>query len=77
VVAKLAEPNEFFALQLYDTLIGSGSLRVDVEPEDEQIFDGEQGRAGREALVDEIMPRSRQGLLADFAIATRTKMAFI
>lgn len=45
VVAKLAEPNEFFALQLYDTLVGSGSLRVDVEPEDERIFDGEQGRA--------------------------------
>lgn len=45
VVAKLAEPDEFFALQLYDALVGSESLRVDVAPEDEQIFEGEQGRA--------------------------------
>jgi hypothetical protein len=47
VVEKLAQPDEFFALQLYDALQEDSSLRVDLNAEDEQIFLGEQGRAER------------------------------
>jgi hypothetical protein len=32
VVAKLAQPDEFFALQLYDALQNTSSLRVDLSP---------------------------------------------
>jgi len=47
VVAKLANPEEFFALQLYDALQSQDSLRVEIAPEGEHILDGEQGRAER------------------------------
>ena len=47
VVEKLAQPGEFFALQLYDALQEDSSLRVDLNAEDEQVFLGEQGRAER------------------------------
>jgi hypothetical protein len=47
VVEKLSRPAEFFALQLYDVLQTDPSLRVDVDPGNEQIYEGEQGRAGR------------------------------
>lgn len=47
VVSKLANPNDFLALQLYDALQNDQSLRVDLAPGDEQVFYGEQGRAER------------------------------
>ena len=45
VVESLAEPENFLALQLYDTLQPDPKLIVQFEPDDERIFSGEQGRA--------------------------------
>ncbi|MBW3597651.1 MAG: hypothetical protein KY475_10285 [Planctomycetes bacterium] len=47
VVEKLAEPENFLALQLYDALQADDKLLVQFEPDDERVLDGEQGRAKR------------------------------
>jgi hypothetical protein len=47
VVEKLADPENFLALQLYDALQPSDKLLVQFEPDDERILEGEQGRAHR------------------------------
>ncbi len=47
VVEKLADPENFFALQLYDALQSNEKLLVQFEPDDERILEGEQGRAQR------------------------------
>jgi hypothetical protein len=45
LVERLTEPDNFLALQLYDTLQLSPKLIVQFEPDDERILSGEQGRA--------------------------------
>ena len=45
VVEGLADPDNFLALQLYDTLQPNPNLVVQFEPDDERILLGEQGRA--------------------------------
>ena len=45
LVERLTEPDNFLALQLYDTLQPSPKLIVQFEPDDERILSGEQGRA--------------------------------
>jgi hypothetical protein len=47
VVEKLADPENFFALQFYDALQPNEKLLVQFEPDDERILEGEQGRARR------------------------------
>lgn len=47
VVASLADPENFFALQLYDAIQPDEKLLVQFEPDDERILEGEQGRARR------------------------------
>lgn len=47
VVGSLAEPENFFALQLYDAIQPNDQLLVQFEPDDERILEGEQGRAQR------------------------------
>ena len=47
VVEKLADPENFLTLQLYDALQPSEKLLVQFEPDDERILEGEQGRARR------------------------------
>ena len=47
VVEQLADPENFFALQLYDALQSNEKLLVQFEPDDERILEGEQGRAQR------------------------------
>jgi hypothetical protein len=47
LVEKLADPENFLALQLYDTLQPNEQLIVQYGPEDERILEGEQGRARR------------------------------
>ena len=47
VIEKLTHPEEFFALQLYDALQENNSLRIDLDADDQRIFEGEQGRAQR------------------------------
>ncbi len=47
VIDKLADPENFLALQLYDAMQTNGRLLVQFEPEDERILEGEQGRARR------------------------------
>src|SRR5947209_7899717 len=47
VVEKLADPENFLALQLYDALQPNEQLLVQFEPDDERILEGEQGRAQR------------------------------
>ena len=47
VVEKLADPEIFMALQLYDTIQPDEHLIVQYGPEDERILEGEQGRARR------------------------------
>ena len=44
---KLADPENFFALQIYDALQSDEKLLVQFEPDDERILEGEQGRARR------------------------------
>lgn len=47
LVEKLADPENFLALQLYDALQSDENLLVQYEPDDERIVEGEQGRARR------------------------------
>lgn len=47
VVEKLADPENFLALQLYDAIQPDERLVVQFGPEDERILEGEQGRARR------------------------------
>jgi hypothetical protein len=47
VVEKLADPENFMALQLYDAIQPSEKLLVQYGPDDERILEGEQGRARR------------------------------
>jgi len=47
VVAKLADPENFLALQLYDAMQPNERLVIHFEPDDERILEGEQGRAKR------------------------------
>ena len=47
VVEKLANPENFLALQLYDAIQPDEHLIVQYGPEDERILEGEQGRARR------------------------------
>jgi hypothetical protein len=47
VVEKLADPENFLALQLYDAIQPDEHLIVQYGPEDERIVEGEQGRARR------------------------------
>jgi len=47
VIEKLADPDNFMALQLYDAMQPNQSLLVQFEAEDERILEGEQGRARR------------------------------
>jgi hypothetical protein len=47
VVEKLADPDNFLALQLYDAIQPEDRLLVQYGPEDERIVEGEQGRARR------------------------------
>jgi hypothetical protein len=47
VIEKLADPENFLALQLYDAMQPNDRLVVQFEPEDERILEGEQGRARR------------------------------
>ena len=47
VVEKLAEPDSFLALQLYDAIQANERLVVQYGPDDERILEGEQGRARR------------------------------
>lgn len=47
VIEKLADPDNFLALQLYDAMQADENLLVQYEPEDERVVEGEQGRARR------------------------------
>lgn len=47
VVEKLAGPENFLAVQLYDAIQADERLLVQYGPEDERIVEGEQGRARR------------------------------
>ncbi len=47
VIEKLADPENFLALQLYDAMQSDHNLLVQYEPDDERIVEGEQGRARR------------------------------
>lgn len=47
VVASLAQPDNFMALQLYDAIQINAQLRVQYGFKDERILEGEQGRARR------------------------------
>ena len=47
VVAKLAEPENFLALTLYDAIQPDEKLVVQFAPGDERVLEGEQGRARR------------------------------
>lgn len=47
LVESLADPENFFALELYDAIQPDEKLLVQFEPDDERIVEGEQGRAQR------------------------------
>ena len=48
VLEKLADPDNFMALQLfYDAIQTDVNLLVHIEPDDERILEGEQGCARR------------------------------
>ncbi len=47
LIEKLADPENFLALQLYDTVQSDEKLLIQYEPDDERIVEGEQGRARR------------------------------
>jgi hypothetical protein len=47
LIEKLADPENFLSLTLYDTLQADKNLLVQYEPDDERILEGEQGRARR------------------------------
>lgn len=45
VIEKLADPANFLALTLYDTIQPAQTLIVQYDPDDDRILGGEQGRA--------------------------------
>jgi hypothetical protein len=47
IIERLADPENFLALQLYDALQSNERLLVQFERDDERILEGEQGRARR------------------------------
>ncbi len=47
IVEKLADPENFLALQLYDAIQANEQLVIHFDPDDERILEGEQGRAKR------------------------------
>ena len=47
VIESLADPENFFALQLYDAIQPNPQLLVQFAPDDERLLEGEQGRARR------------------------------
>jgi hypothetical protein len=47
IVEKLADPENFLALQLYDAIQPNERLVVQFEPADDRVLEGEQGRARR------------------------------
>lgn len=47
VIERLAEPDNFMALQLYDALQSNEKMLVQFGADDERILEGEQGRARR------------------------------
>ena len=47
VIESLADPENFFALQLYDAIQPNEQLLVQFEPDDDRVLEGEQGRAQR------------------------------
>jgi hypothetical protein len=47
LIEKLADPDNFLALQLYDAMQADERLVVQFQPDDEPILEGEQGRARR------------------------------
>lgn len=47
VVERLADPENFMALQLYDAIQPNPNLVVHIDPDDRRILEGEQGRARR------------------------------
>jgi hypothetical protein len=47
VVEKLVDPDNFFALTLYDAIQPDEKLIVQFTPDDERILEGQQGRARR------------------------------
>jgi hypothetical protein len=47
VIEKLADPENFLALQLYDAIQSNEMLLVQYGPDNERILEGEQGRAQR------------------------------
>ncbi len=51
VIEQLADPENFFALQLYDAIQPNEQLVVQFTPDDERILEGEQGRAQRVVQV--------------------------
>jgi hypothetical protein len=51
VIEQLADPDNFFALQLYDAIQPNEKLVVQFAPDDERILEGEQGRAQRVVQV--------------------------
>ncbi len=51
IIEKLLNPNNFFALQLYDSLQSNKKLIVCLDPAADEILEGEQGRARRTVLA--------------------------
>ncbi len=47
VIEALADPENFMALNLYDAIQPDARLIVQYEPDDEEMLEGEQGRAQR------------------------------
>ncbi len=47
VVEKLVDPENFFALQLYDALQPEHHMVVTTDLDTDQVFEGEQGRSRR------------------------------
>ena len=45
LIDKLRDPDNFLALQLYDSMQPNLHLKIQIDPEDDLIFLGEQGRA--------------------------------
>ena len=47
VVEKLADPENFLRIQLYDAMQPNERMVIHFGPDDERILEGEQGRARR------------------------------
>lgn len=45
IVLKLTDPENFLALQLYEAVESDPGAHVDINPADDAIMEGEQGRA--------------------------------